>query len=289
MGSYSRLSFLLFGSLSETIADYLTELPSDLKKSRLRFSAQEYISKTLMTSFVIFLSLVPILSLAFAYVFQEFLFALITAFTASVLLSVIIFTLSLNYPKIVMGSRAKEIDNNLPFAALYLSTVAGSRLPLHKSFEIFSKFSGYGEVTRQVSEMVNDMKALGLDLNTAIERQMDRTPSKKFTEMLWGILSAIRVGADLNVYLKEKSATLMAEYRRKIFEFSHTLTVYIELYLTSIVLGTIFFTILTAIIAGIGGVQGNIIFLQFFLIFILLPVISIAFIFLIKAATPGGE
>ncbi len=289
MTFYSRLSFILFGSISETISYYLTDLKSDLKKSKLKVSPQEYISKTLLSSFLVFPIALPALSFIFAYFFQEFLFAFITAITVSIILSIAVFTIAINYPKFVMQNKAKEIDSSLPFASLYLSTIAGSRLPLHKTLEIFSKFSGYGEVTKETSEMVNDIKTFGLDLNTAIERQVERTPSKKLTELLWGILSVIRIGADLNIYLKEKANSFMAEHRRKLYEFSHTLTLYIELYLTSVVLGTIFFTILTAIIAGIGGVQGNIILLQFFLIFVLLPLISIAFIFLIRTSTPGGE
>jgi flagellar protein FlaJ len=289
MGFYSRLSFILFGPISETIAYYLTDLKSDLKKSKIKVSAQEYISKTLLKSFLIFLIILPALSFILAYLVQEFLFAFITSVTISLIISMATFTVAINYPKFVMQSKAKKIDNNLPFASIYLSTVAGSRLPLHKAFEIFSKFSGYGEVAKETAEMVNDIKAFGLDLDTAIERQMERTPSKKLTELLWGILSVFRAGGDLNIYLREKSATFMAEYRRNIYEFSHTLTIYIELYLTSVVLGTIFFTILTAIIAGIGGAQGNVIFLQFFLIFILLPLISVAFIFIIRTSTPGGE
>jgi len=289
MGFYSRLAFQLFGSLSDTIAYYLTDLKSIMKKSRLKVSAQEYISSILLTTFLFFLVSLPILSFFFAYFFQEFLFAFITAFTTSIVLSVIIFVIALNYPALVMQGRSKQIDNNLPFAALYLSTVAGSKLPLHKTFEIFSKHSGYGEIAAETGEIVNDVKSFGLDLNTAIERQMERTPSKAFTELLWGILSAIRSGADLSIYLKEKAASAMAEYRRKVYQFSHTLTLFIELYLTSIVLGTIFFTILTAIIAGIGGVQGNLIFLQSFLIFVFLPLISIIFILLIRSSTPGGE
>lgn len=289
MGFYSRLSFILFGPISETIAYYLTDLKSDLKKSKIKVSAQEYISKTLLKAFLIFLITLPALSFILAYLVQEFLFAFITSVTISLIISMATFAVAINYPKFVMQGKAKEIDNNLPFASIYLSTVAGSRLPLHKTFEIFSKFSGYGEVAKETAEMVNDIKAFGLDLDTAIERQMERTPSKKLTELLWGILSVSRVGADLNIYLREKATTFMAEYRRRIYEFSHTLTIYIELYLTSVVLGTIFFTILTAIIAGIGGAQGNVIFLQFFLIFILLPLISVAFIFLIRTSTPGGE
>ncbi|MBI4010093.1 MAG: type II secretion system F family protein [Candidatus Aenigmarchaeota archaeon] len=289
MGFYSRFGYMLFGSFSETVNSYLTDLRSDLKKSSIKISPLEYLSITLLTTFLAFVIAFPLLSFILAYIFEEFLFSFITAFTTSVLLSMGIFTLSINYPKFIMQGKSKEIEDSLPFATLYLSTVAGSKLPLHKTFELFSKFSDYGEITKQIGALVNDIKSFGLDLNTAIERQMERTPSKRLTELLWGILSGIRAGADLNIYLKEKSASFMAEYRRKIYEYSHTLSVYIELYLTSVVLGTIFFTILTAIMAGIGGVQGDIIFLQFILIFMMLPFISVAFIFLIKSSTPGGE
>ena len=289
MGLYSNIAFRLFGPLSESLAYYLADIRSDLKKAGLKVSVQEYLSEMLLTTSVFFAVSTPILAFVFAYLIKEFLFAFITSFTISIVFSVIIFTLFLNWPKFIMKGRAKEIEDSLPFASLYIATVAGSRLPLFKTFEIFAKYSTYGEITKEVGDMVNDIKSFGLDLNAAIERQIERTPSKKFTELLWGILSVIRAGADVAVYLKEKSNTAMADYRRKITEFSRTLTLYIELYLTSIVLGTIFFTILTSIIAGIGGAQGNVIFLQFMLIFILLPVVSIVFIFLIKSATPGGE
>lgn len=289
MSFYDKLAFRLFSQVSEILGSYLTDVKTDLRKSRMKTSVQEYLSKTIMTSFIIFLVGLPILSFAFGFVLQSFLFSFIFAFTLSLFLAVIVFVFFLNYPKAVINSKAKELDNSLPFATLYLSTVAGTKLPLHKTFEIFSRFSGYGEVAREINEINEDVKVFGLDINTAIERAVERTPSKNFKELLWGILSAIRTGADLPIFLKEKSTSFMTEYRRKIYEFSHSLTVYIEVYLTAIVLGAIFFTILTAIIAGISGAAGNIVFLQFFLIFIFLPLVSALFIFLIKSITPGGE
>jgi len=91
------------------------------------------------------------------------------------------------------------------------------------------------------------------------------------------------------MYLKEKARSYMNEYRRKLYEFSHQLTVYIEVYLTTIVLGAIFFTILTAIMSGLGGGGSDTILLQFFLIFVFLPLISTLFIFLIRSISPTGE
>lgn len=289
MGFYTKVAMRLFSQPSETASLYFTDVKLNLKKARIKTSLQEYLSMAMLTSFLIFLLELPLLSFILAIFLKSFLFSFITSFTLSVFLTVIFFLIFINYPRVIIKEKSKNLDSSLPFASLYLSTIAGSKLPLYKTFEIFSKFSKYGEITEEVTAVRNDIEVFGLDVNTALERAIERTPSKNFKELLWGILSVNRAGGDLAVYLKEKANTFINEYRRKLYEFSHQLTVLIEIYLTAVVIGTIFFTILTSIMSGIAGTSGNIIILQFLLIFIFLPLISIAFIILIKSSTPGGE
>lgn len=289
MGFYTRMSFRLFSWLSEGIFPYLAETKTSLRKARMGISVEEYMSMALMTCFIVFLVEVPALSFIFSLIFSSFLFGFITAFTASIFLVVVFFFAFINYPKVIIMQRAKAMDESLAFASIYLSTVSGSKLPLGQVFKIFSKFMGYEHIKDEVDSIIHDMEMFGFDINTAIERSIERTPSKNFKELLWGMLSTMRIGGDLTVYLKEKSKNFFDEYRRRLFEFSHTLTIFIEVYLTAIVLGAIFFVILTAVVSGVTGAAGSIILLQFFLIFVFLPLVSIAFIFLIKTMAPGGE
>jgi len=289
MEFYNRMAFRLFGQISESASSFFGEIRSDLRIARLKVSLQEYLSTAFFTSFLTFLIGLPILSFGLGYILKNFLFGFITAITISLFLAVLFFYIFLNYPKIIAKNKSNELEKTLPFASLYLSTIAGSKLPLHKTFEIFSKFSGYKEITQETDLINQDVKMFGLDINTALERAVERTPSKDFKELIWGILSTSRSGGDLALYLKEKSKNFIEEYRRKLYEFSHTLTVYIEVYLTAVVLGAIFFTILTAIISGIGGAPANVIFLQFFLIFVFLPLVSVLLMFIVKYSTPAGE
>jgi flagellar protein FlaJ len=201
----------------------------------------------------------------------------------------IAFIAYVNYPKIIIGEKTKKIDDQISFAAVHLSTLASTKLPLDKVFEIFSKFSAYGEITNEFSKIESDMKMFGLDINTAIERAVERSPSKNLKELLWGILSTNTTGGDIDIYLREKSKSFMSEYRMKLRDFSQQLAIYIEVYLTAVVLGAVFFVILTSIVAGITGVGQQVLGLQFFLIFIFLPIVSALFIYLIKSSTPGGE
>jgi len=290
MVSYSKIAFRFFHRYSEFVLVFFPDLKLDLKKARIKTSAQEFISTAMLTTFIVFLAEIPLLSYIFGTVFKSFLFSFITAFTTSVLLSIVIFILFIKYPKTIISTRSKKIDNALPFAALYMSSVAGTKLPLHKVLKIFAKFSNYGELTEEVNLINNDIDVFGFDLNTALERAVERTPSKNFKEFLWGILSTSASGGDVVVYLREKSDGFMQDYRRKIAEFAKKLMLLSEIYLSVIILGAIFFVILTSIFSGMSsGIGSNIIILQALIIFIFIPLASLAFIILIKTSTPGGE
>jgi len=291
MGFYSKISFRYFSQFSESISDYFGEVKANLRRAKMGLSVQEYVSIAIMSCFLVFIALFPVLSFMFGFVFQTFLFSFMSSFTVSLGLAVWSFLFIMNYPSIVIAEKTRKIDNILAFALLYLSTAASSKLPLHKAFSIFAKFSEYGDLTDEVKAINNDVEVFGLDINTALERAVDRSPSKAFKETLWGMLSTMRSGGDVSAYLREAATNNMAEYRRKLYEFSHQLTIYIEIYLTTIVLGAIFFTILTSIISGISqsADTSNIIMLQFFLIFVFMPLVSALFIIMIKSVTPGEE
>lgn len=288
MSDYLQLSMRLFGPLTDFMSPYFPNLKTDLKKARFKMSADEYLSGGILISAITFSVELPLLSFIFGLLFRNFLFGFLTSVTMSFFVLAILFISYVNYPKAIIKQRASNIDKTLPFASLYLATIASSKIPLAKMFELFSKFGHYGELSDEFNQIQSEISLFGLDANTAIQRAIDRTPSKNLKELLYGILATSTSGGNLSEYLNDKSKSFFAEYRRKLYEFSRQLTVYIEIYLTAIVLGAIFFVILTAILAGISGTASNIIFLQFFLIFLFLPAIASTFIFLIKNSTPGG-
>jgi flagellar protein FlaJ len=286
---YTKTAFKLFGELSRELAPRLAFLKPHLRKAGLRLSLEEYLSITIFTSFLLFLIEVPVLTLIFALLFPRPLFALLLAVTISTLMTVLLLLFFVHWPSIVILSQAREIDKVLPFASLYLATIAGSRVPLHDVFKIFSKFELYPAVDRETKKLVHDIEVFGYDIDTALKRAIDRTPSKKLGELLWGILATRTAGGDVSEYLKQKSRDFFGEYRRELYEFSRKLTLYIEMYLTAVVVGALFFIILTSIVSGITGVAANVLTIQFLLIIGLLPAIGTVFIWIIKATTPAGE
>ncbi len=290
MSLYNKIALNLLSRFVEPYLDFFSDLRTDLKRSRMRRTLDEYLSMSLLTCIILYAVEVPIISFIFSILGFGVLFSLFMATTISFGISLLFFLIFLNYPKFIIRDKAKSIENALPFAGIYLATIASSRLPPHKIFEIFANFKEYGEISEEARRMVADMKGFGMSIYDSIERAVARTPSNQFKDLLWAMLSTMRAGGDLAVYLREKSATYLNAYRRKITEFARSLAVYLEVYLTAIILGAIFFTILTSIMSGLGGIAAtDIILIQFFLIFLFIPLVSLAFIILIKTASPGGE
>jgi len=286
----SKYAFRVFSAHATKLDELFPELRTNLKRAGLKISSIEYLANAIMISSITFFVSLPLLSFIFAYFLSNFLFSFLSAITFSVFVTLGSFFIYLSYPNTLIKDKEKKLDRYLPFSALYLSTVTSSKLPLHKALKIFSKFSGYEAVAKEIDKINEDVELFGLDINTALERAIIRSPSKKFRELLYGILATIRSGGNLHLYLKERAQEYMLDYRRKLSEFAHSMAIYTEIYLTAVILGAIFFTILTAIMSGIsGGGTTNIVSLQFFLIFIFIPMVSVLFMYLVKTAQPGGE
>jgi len=290
MSLFEKMAMRYLDKYIEPHLEVFSDLKKDLKRSGMRKTLEEYLSTSLLMCIILFVIELPIFSLIFSLLNLGFLFSFFMAITTSILVCSFFFLMFVNYPKFLIRDKARSIDRTLPFAGIYLSTIASSRLPPHRIFEIFSKFKEYGEISYEARRIVADMKMFGLNVYDSLEKAIDRTPSKDLRDLFWTILSTLKAGGDLHAYLNEKSKSFLADYRRRLDEFSHSLSIYLEIYLTALVLGTIFFIILTSVMSGFTGmVAENIIFVQFFLIFLFVPLISVAFIILIKSASPGGE
>ncbi len=290
MSSFEKVAMRYLDKYIEPHLEVFSDLKKDLKRSGMRKTLEEYLSTSFLMCIILFVIELPIFSLIFSLLNLGFLFSFFMAITTSFLVCSFFFLMFVNYPKFLIRDKARSIEKTLPFAGIYLSTIASSRLPPHRIFEIFSKFKEYGEVSYEAKRIVTDMKMFGLNVYDSLEKAIDRTPSKELRDLFWTILSTLKAGGDLHVYLSEKSKGFLTDYRRRLDEFSHSLSIYLEIYLTALVLGTIFFIILTSVMSGFTGmVAENIIFVQFFLIFLFVPLISVAFIILIKSSSPGAE
>lgn len=284
--SYTMFAMRLLEPAIQGYAPQLSSVKEDLKKARMRLTIEEYASTSILTvaiavaattPFVFLLSLVLRLSLL-GVIFAVLIMDLVVAITV---VSIFYF-----YPSFAASGIKKSIDNALPFATIYLSTLAGTGMPTESMFRVLANFSEYGEVSKEAKSIMNDVDVLGMNVIAALDKAAKHTPSDDLRELFWGIKTTITTGGDLRSYLIEKGKNYMASYRRAIDMYVDELSLLTELYITLVVVGSIFFIVMTTIMNMIGASSSFLVMLQNLVVYILLPFTSVGFMVLISVISP---
>lgn len=278
-----------FSPFALKIQEYFKDVEDDLGRADINLTLTEYLSVALMAAITIFVVITPLVSLIIGISLGSItgiIAGLITGLFIGIFLSVGAFMGFYLYPTIVMQQRRENINHNLPFAAMYLSTVAGTGTPPAAMFKLLGNFDEYGEVSREAAKIARDVYTFGADLDEAITRAAERTPSEKFKELLWGMNSVITTGGDMDEYLKNKTDAYMRDYRRELDKFTDTLSLLVEMYITLVIVGSVFLMILSTIMSALGSSQMMVLTVQLATVFFVLPLAAVMFIIIVKSSSP---
>ena len=281
--SYSRFCYHFFGEYLKPLRKYFLDIREDLQLAGLNFTLDEYLSMAVFTSLLAFM----VEDILFSFIFGLFLpvpLAIVLGLLLAVSLSGTIFFLFYSYPLTLAKKRGEEIDKVLPFAVSYMSAIASGKISPYYLFRTLAEFKEYGVVAKECGNIARSIEMFGMNVTDAIKQEAMRTPSKNFRELLWGINTMILTGGNLRSYLQERADALMAEYRRRIRKYSQDLSLFTEIYLTLIITGSIFFTVLTSLMATTGGLE--IVMIQAMIAFLFLPLVSTLFLILMKLRSP---
>lgn len=287
MNLFERIGFEFFGWFIKYLRDSFEFLEGPLRILKIKKSVNEYLASALGLAFFVFSFLLAFLSVIIAVITKSLLFSIFTSFVISFVASLGTFFVYVYSPVSKVNSLGKKIEKELPFSLLSLSTFVSKDVPLEESFRLFKNSNKDMMLAKEIGDIVYYIDYMGKDIFSALETKVKFCPSKKLKDILWGIYSILKGGGDLYEFLKEKANELIDDYRRNIKEFSRKVMIFVELYLLLIVMGSLFFNILTSIFSSLNqGSSGNIVFIQFFLTAVSLPLISVMMIFMIKSVLP---
>lgn len=282
MAALGKFALRMFGGLTTPYLGYFDSLKANLKKARMLMPVEEYLSVMVLASIV---TLVLSLTFGSFFISAATMFAAYS-FTLSIIISFalagFVFFLGYYYPAMKAAGIKKDIDRSLPFAAFYMATTASSGINPVDIFKVLSLRGGI--IGEEAKKIYTNVKTLGASLPVALQKTAARSPSPDLADLLWGMISVITAGGDLEGYLRNKTMSLMSKYRRSLNDYAKTITLYTEIYITLIIVGSLFFIILIAIISPMTGTDT--LFLQTFLVFFLVPLLSIGFIVLLKSISP---
>ncbi|MCJ7450130.1 MAG: type II secretion system F family protein [Candidatus Nanohaloarchaeota archaeon QJJ-9] len=287
--SYYRFADKYLNQYSYNLSEYFRDLKTDLKKANIPYTLSEYLSGALMTSILVFIFVTPTISVLAGLIagnFTGMIAGLIMGLFIGIFLSVATFMGFYIYPRIQVSRRRTNINHNLPFATMYLSTVAGTGTPPAAMFKLLGQFDEYGEVSGEAEKIANNVYNFGADINEAIASAANNTPSPKFKELLWGMNSILKTGGDMKSFLRSKTKEYMADYRRDLDKFTETLSLLVEMYITLVIVGSVFVMIISTIMSALGGSNMMILAIQVATVVFLLPLAAIMFIVIVKGTSP---
>ncbi len=265
------------------------DLQGSLRSAKILMTSEEYVAGSLATSIFVFIG--SFFLIFFLLMFSGFMINILVFLTAVIgafIMGIIFFMFFYFYPTYRINERKQSIDGDLPYAITHMATIAGTGIPPDKVFELMSKFDEYKEISRECKDIVRNTQIFGYNINTALKEVAMKCPSKKFSDMLWGVVSIIRSGGVIRDYLNEEAKIMLEEHRRIEREYIETLSMLSEIYATLFVAAPILFIVMLAVMSIIGGLNlpiGGKALLEL-TIYLVIPAMSVLFILLLDSSKP---
>lgn len=118
-------------------------------------------------------------------------------------------------PKIKVWERKGKIEEFLPYAIGYISSMASIGVIPYEIFKKLSEMGGnYGEVSMEAKQIVRDVELLGLDFITALRNLATVTASQQMRSFLQGAVTTALTGGEMGSYFINAAKMYMEERRR---------------------------------------------------------------------------
>jgi len=281
--------------ITSFLASFFSDLEEELRKAGIKEDIFSYAKKAEIYIFAVMIAMgfagFILGTLISLIIFKTII--LIIPIPLSIFFSIIGFLIGIIYfrslPSIKASERKRKIDAVLYYVTTYMASLASSGSNPLTLFELLSKYKEFSEIQKDAKEIYDLVTSMGVSLPMALHYKAQYTPSRDWREILEGIRSILIEGGSLDEFLYRKARQLAEEYKRNLVEYSNTMQVLLEVYITLVVVGVIFVIILTTLMASITSATEFIYGMQLFSSAVILPLATIMFVFILKSINPIEE
>lgn len=253
--SLAGASNAIFGPTADEYSEWFSPLRKELNKANIDVLFRTYVSELMFFTTLSFFTTYGPTFILTNFLFKEMFLPLkvvLIVFLPPVV-AMITFILIYYYPKLVIKQREKSINQNLPFALNHMSSVASSGAPPSSMFKLLTNFDEYGEIAVEARKVVKRIEVFGESVTASIKKVSKSTPSRRFKEILTGMISVINSGGNMEEFIKEKAKGELFEYRMKKKKQIENLSALASLYTTILVAAPLFMVIILTVLSMLGG------------------------------------
>lgn len=162
------------------------------------------------------------------------------------------------YPNLLKKSRTTRLANELPYYIGYMATLAASGLGLEAIFRAIAKDeSSNEEIVKDARLMARNLDLLGMDILTALQDLISRSPQGMYTEMLEGLVTTVESGGNMKEYFIATAKVQLEEKKLTLKKMTASLGIVSEMYTILLIvfplLATIMLSIMAIMTPNLGG------------------------------------
>jgi flagellar protein FlaJ len=202
----------------------------------------------LLATFLSFGIFFLILSVKFQFV-AAFVFSVIGGMIAGL----VAFGVCYAYPALIISSKTRKIEANLPLVANFMAVLASSGMPPERIFRSLAMVGDEFGVGEEIRRAIGDIELMGLDLNDALRKASIRSASRKFGTMLDGIVTTSHMGGDLSSYLRDESEKYKKMRTSSMKSFLDSLAGMAEVYVSFMIALPLVLVVMLSVMSFLGG------------------------------------
>ncbi len=255
--------FFLKTSQDLTKKGYFAPLSKELKKANIDVLFETYVAMIFLTTTI------SIIAALFAVVFLTFfnlgltlpiislhdgsyLYRIASLIWLPFVLPIATFLTLYYYPSTERKSLASRIDQELPFAVIYMSAISGAGIEPTEIFKIIGANKEYPFLRREIRKVLNQINIYGYDLITSLNNVSKTTPSTKLAELFSGISVTTSSGGSLSEFFEKRAETLLLSYRLERENYTRIAETFMDIYI-SVVIATPMILMLLLIVLSISA------------------------------------
>ena len=306
---FKMIPFVLLGDKIKAKKAKYANLQLQLKQARMPISYEMYISNAIFYSVLsgligailgLFTTYIVVLvvglpdkitkltfgpSTAWILDYKELIIAFFIIIFLTVLLGGVTYALFMLLPGFQASERKGKIDSQLPYAVTFMYALTKGGMNIIDVFRLLARSEDtYGEVSKEVDTFVRDMDYFGHDLRTALANVSEMTPSSRFQDLMYNLLTVIDSGGNISKYFQDKADQYLQHTIIDQKGFLETLGLLAESYVTAFVAGPLFIIIMGVMMAVMGSGTSMMVYA---IIYAVLPIGSVMFVVMISIITPG--
>jgi flagellar protein FlaJ len=191
-------------------------------------------------------------------------------------------------PVINAKTRAQKLSEEIPHYIGYMATLCASGLSLEGVFKSISKENSVEEIVKDAKFVTRNIEILGMDVVTAVNDLIKRTPKGPYSELLEGAIITFKSGGNLREYFLATAKVHLEEKKLSVKRSTESLGIMAEMYTILLIVFPLMAIIMLSIMAIMNpDLAGfDLLTLMNMLTYVLVPLFGVVLLIMMNSMVP---